>query len=122
MIGARGSLSEVILNAKSAVAYPPYGIDCLIIGNTGVGKTLLAHRMHNYARAVRNGQEVPFMTLYCQNYQEIRRCFRKRCSDRSAGEASSMPRASLRPAETASSCWNRSNGCRIPVRTSLATS
>ena len=70
MIGARGSLSEVILNAKSAVAYPPYGIDCLIIGNTGVGKTLLAHRMHNYARAVRNGQEVPFMTLYCQNYQE----------------------------------------------------
>lgn len=26
--------------------------------------------MHNYARTVRNGQEVPFMTLYCQNYQE----------------------------------------------------
>lgn len=69
LIGADGSLSEVILNAKSALAYPPCGIDCLIIGSSGTGKTLLAARMHRYACILKQ-EEVPLVTLYCQNYQE----------------------------------------------------
>lgn len=70
MIGANGSLSDVIINAKSAISYPPYGIHCLIIGNAGVGKTLLTQRMYNYACYIRKVDSIPFMTLSCQNYQE----------------------------------------------------
>ena len=70
MIGAKGSLSEVIINAKSAISYPPYGIHCLILGNAGVGKTLLTQRMYNFACQVRKADSIPFMTLSCQNYQE----------------------------------------------------
>lgn len=68
MIGADGTLSDVILNARSACSYPPNGIPCLITGNTGVGKTMLASRMFDYICQQRN-KTVPFVTLYCQNYE-----------------------------------------------------
>ena len=47
IIGATGSLSEAVLNAKSAVSYPPYGIPCLIHGPNGVGKTSFSYQMGN---------------------------------------------------------------------------
>ena len=69
-IGADGSLSDVILNARSAVSYPPHGIPCLIIGNPGVGKTFLANSMYKYLCKIRNDNHIPFYTLYCQNYED----------------------------------------------------
>ena len=70
LIGARGSISDVILNAKSAVAYPPYGIHCLISGNHGVGKSYLTMHMHEYAKTIKKNDALPFMSLYCQNYED----------------------------------------------------
>ena len=70
IIGATGSLSEAVLNAKSAVSYPPYGIPCLIHGPNGVGKTSFSYHMINYARKKRNDPKMPVMTVYCQNYQD----------------------------------------------------
>lgn len=70
IIGATGSLSDAIINAKSAVSYPPYGIPCLIHGPSGVGKTSFSYHMVNYARKRRNNPKMPVMTIYCQNYQE----------------------------------------------------
>ena len=69
IIGANGSLSDVIFTAKSAVSYPPYGISSIIYGNSGVGKTLLATRMVEYLCNLKGVAEVPVMTLYGQNYQ-----------------------------------------------------
>lgn len=70
IIGATGSLSDAILNAKSAVSYPPYGIPCLIHGPNGVGKTSFSYHMVNYARKRRNNPKMPVMSIYCQNYQD----------------------------------------------------
>lgn len=70
LIGASGSLSEILVNAKSAIAYPPHGIYCMIHGNAGVGKTLLANRMVKYACQIKNLEKIPFLTLHCQNYQD----------------------------------------------------
>lgn len=70
MIGARGSIFDVILNAKSAIAYPPYGIHCIISGNHGVGKSYLASNMYDYAKKIHNNPKLPIMFLYCQNYED----------------------------------------------------
>ena len=67
IIGSNGSLKDIIVNAKSAVSYPPNGINCLIYGNQGVGKTYLANRMYEYA-CMRKESKLPFATMYCQNY------------------------------------------------------
>lgn len=69
LIGSNGSLLNEIINAKAAVAYPPYGLHTLIIGNEGVGKTELANCMSKYA--ILNGYKKkgsPFVTLCCRNY------------------------------------------------------
>lgn len=71
LIGSDGSLSDLILKAKSAVSYPPYGLHTLILGNDGVGKTQLALSMFKYA--VKKGykqKESPFLTLDCRNYAQ----------------------------------------------------
>lgn len=68
IIGATGSLSDVILRAKAAVTYPPYGIHCLIYGRPGVGKTELAGCMIKFAEKER-GKKVPYETVYCQEFQ-----------------------------------------------------
>lgn len=76
LIGANGSLSELIIKAKSAVAYPPYGLHTLISGHVGVGKTLLASCMAQYASM--NGfkeKNCPFLTIYCRNYAEDHQLF-----------------------------------------------
>ncbi len=71
LIGSDGSLGDLILKAKSAISYPPYGLHTLIRGNHGVGKTRFALSMFKYA--VKKGylqKESPFCTLYCRNYSE----------------------------------------------------
>ena len=67
IIGSKGSLSDVILNAKSAVAYPPHGIASIIYGNVGVGKTALATCMYEFAKQI-HSENLPFKTIYCQNF------------------------------------------------------
>lgn len=50
LIGSRGSLKNAVEQAKAAILYPPKGLDCLITGPTGSGKTYFAHAMFQYAR------------------------------------------------------------------------
>ena len=49
LIGHQGSLQSVVEQAKAAVLYPPRGLDVLLVGPTGVGKTLFAERMFRFA-------------------------------------------------------------------------
>ncbi len=51
LIGHQGSLKSVVEQAKAAVLYPPRGLDALLVGPTGVGKTLFAERMFRFAAA-----------------------------------------------------------------------
>lgn len=43
LITYNGSLKKQINQAKAAIAYPPHGLATLILGQTGVGKTLFAN-------------------------------------------------------------------------------
>ncbi|MEG0093513.1 MAG: sigma 54-interacting transcriptional regulator [Erysipelotrichaceae bacterium] len=50
VIGNDSSLKEVIKKAKAAMIYPPFGIHTLLIGPTGVGKTMFAEIMFSYGK------------------------------------------------------------------------
>lgn len=69
LIGADKSLKRQVEQAKAAILYPPDGLHTLIVGQTGVGKTLFAHMMFSYGKAMhRFGDEAPFVTFNCADY------------------------------------------------------
>jgi transcriptional regulatory protein LevR/transcriptional regulator with AAA-type ATPase domain len=68
-IGADGSLKKQVEQGKAAILYPPDGLHTLIVGQTGVGKTLFAHLMYEYGRSVgRLKGDAPFVTFNCADY------------------------------------------------------
>ena len=69
MIGYNGSLEYQIQVASAAVSYPPNGIHTLIIGKTGVGKSMLAAEMAHYLEQER-GCPQPFVTFNCAEYAD----------------------------------------------------
>lgn len=67
-IGSSGSLSSQVTQGKAAVKYPG-GLDLLITGTSGTGKTLFAKLLYKYA--VRNSvvsPEAPFIVFNCADY------------------------------------------------------
>ncbi|SFI17864.1 Transcriptional regulatory protein LevR, contains PRD, AAA+ and EIIA domains [Selenomonas ruminantium] len=69
LIGADKSLKRQVEQAKAAILYPPDGLHTLIVGQTGVGKTLFAHMMFAYGKSMhRFGNEAPFITFNCADY------------------------------------------------------
>ena len=69
LIGADKSLKRQVEQAKAAILYPPHGLHTLIVGQTGVGKTLFAHMMFAYGKAMhRFGDDAPFVTFNCADY------------------------------------------------------
>ncbi|MBR2216369.1 MAG: sigma 54-interacting transcriptional regulator [Selenomonadaceae bacterium] len=69
LIGAEGSLKTQVEQAKAAILYPPDGLHTLIVGQTGVGKTLFAHLMFEYGKIMqRFNADSPFITFNCADY------------------------------------------------------
>lgn len=69
LIGARKSLTVQVEQAKAAILYPPDGLHTLIVGQTGVGKTLFAHLMFAYGQSMARFPEgAPFITFNCADY------------------------------------------------------
>lgn len=69
LIGADKSLSRQVEQAKAAILYPPDGLHTLIVGQTGVGKTLFAHMMFAYGKSMhRFAADAPFVTFNCADY------------------------------------------------------
>ncbi len=69
LIGFETSLRYQVEQAKAALLYPPNGLHTLIIGQTGVGKTLFAKMMFNYAKySKRLTETAPFVTFNCADY------------------------------------------------------
>ena len=69
MIGANGSMRVPIEQAKAAIMYPPKGLNCLITGATGYGKTHFAHIMFEFAKAqglIKGHQEL--VVFNCADY------------------------------------------------------
>lgn len=69
LIGAESGLKNQIEQAKAAMLYPPNGLHTLIVGQTGVGKTLFASMMYNYAKfAGRLNDDSPYVIFNCADY------------------------------------------------------
>lgn len=51
VIGANGSLKDVIEQLKAALVYPPSGLPAIIFGESGTGKTFLIKKLFAYAKA-----------------------------------------------------------------------
>lgn len=69
IIGGHGSLEKTIQQLSAAAAYPPDGLNVLITGNSGVGKSYLASKLYIYAQ--KSGviaQKAPYIVLNCANY------------------------------------------------------
>jgi transcriptional regulatory protein LevR/transcriptional regulator with AAA-type ATPase domain len=63
------SLLSAAKQAKAAVLYPPKGLHMLILGETGVGKSMFAGVIHKYAVEVKRMEEnSPFITFNCADY------------------------------------------------------
>lgn len=71
LIGAKGSMKHSIQQAKAAMLYPPHGLHTLIVGETGVGKSELAHAMFDFAEregVVRSQSEM--IVFNCADYAD----------------------------------------------------
>lgn len=69
IIGANGNMKNSVEQAKAAILYPPKGLNCLITGPTGSGKTYFAHAMFHFAKAnqvVANENEL--IVFNCADY------------------------------------------------------
>ena len=63
------SLRDSVEQAKAAILYPPKGMNCLILGGTGVGKSMFASLMHNYALEMKvKSEDSPFIVFNCADY------------------------------------------------------
>lgn len=69
LIGSDSGLKNQIEQAKAAIMYPPNGLHTLIVGETGVGKTLFASMMYNYSKFTKVFEEdAPFIVFNCADY------------------------------------------------------
>lgn len=68
-IGSNASLFPAIEQAKAAVFYPPFGMNMLILGETGVGKSIFAELMFQYAKSIgKLAPPAPFILFNCADY------------------------------------------------------
>lgn len=69
LIGAKSSLHNQVEQAKAAILYPPNGLHTLIVGQTGVGKTLFANMMYKHAVYIKKlNKDAPFVVFNCADY------------------------------------------------------
>ena len=69
LIGSDSGLKNQIEQAKAAIMYPPNGLHTLIVGETGVGKTLFASMMYNYSKFTKVfAEDAPFIVFNCADY------------------------------------------------------
>ena len=71
LVGAEQSLKLPIQQAKAAILYPPRGLHTLILGETGVGKSLFAEVMYYFAKESNMiVEEAPFVRFNCADYAD----------------------------------------------------
>lgn len=71
VIGAQSSLKIPVQQAKAAILYPPKGLHTLLLGETGVGKSMFAKLMYNFAANERVIEsDAPFIQFNCADYAD----------------------------------------------------
>lgn len=71
LVGENDSLREAVKKAQAAILYPVNGLTTLITGETGVGKSLFAEKMYQYAlNEGKVPEKAPFITFNCADYAD----------------------------------------------------
>lgn len=71
IIGSQVSLQVPIQQARAAILYPPKGLHTLILGETGVGKSMFAELMFQFAKESKvTRKDAPFIRFNCADYAE----------------------------------------------------
>ncbi|ADQ13629.1 transcriptional regulator, TrmB [Halanaerobium hydrogeniformans] len=71
VIGAQESLKIPVQQAKAAILYPPKGLHTLILGETGVGKSMFAKLMYNFSISEEVLEaDAPFIQFNCADYAD----------------------------------------------------
>ncbi|SHI63072.1 Transcriptional regulatory protein LevR, contains PRD, AAA+ and EIIA domains [Geosporobacter subterraneus DSM 17957] len=71
MVGAAYSLQVSVQQAKAAVLYPPRGLHTLLLGETGVGKSMFAELMYKFALETNMIKpNAPFIRFNCADYAD----------------------------------------------------
>lgn len=69
VIGNHGSLKKIINQLCAAAIYPPNGLNVLITGKSGSGKSFLANKLYDYAKSKGAiSDKSPYIVLNCANY------------------------------------------------------
>lgn len=69
IIGTKESLKNAVQQARAAIIYPPSGLNTLLLGETGTGKSMFAEKMFEYAKEIgRLKSNAPFVTFNCADY------------------------------------------------------
>lgn len=68
IIGSAGSLKNQIQQGKAALLYPPHGLNTLITGPTGSGKTYFANAMYQFAKEKNLLATPHLITFNCADY------------------------------------------------------
>lgn len=71
LIGSSQSLKTSIQQAKAAILYPPMGLNTIILGETGVGKSMFAECMYNFAKESKViDSDAVFVRFNCADYSD----------------------------------------------------
>lgn len=63
------SLYSAVEQAKASILYPPNGMNMLILGKTGVGKSMFVSLIHKYAIEMKRfTKDSPLITFNCADY------------------------------------------------------
>ena len=68
LVGYDGSLKNQIVLAKAAVRYPPKGLDTILLGQSGVGKSYMAKCMYKYAVSKGVMEDNKLVIFNCADY------------------------------------------------------
>lgn len=63
------SLFQIIEQAKAAILYPPFGMNIILLGESGVGKSMFAELIYKYAKEIdRLDDNAEFIDFNCADY------------------------------------------------------
>lgn len=68
IIGSSTSLKNQVEQGKAALLYPPHGLNTLIVGPTGSGKTYFANAMFQFAKQHKLLDKPELVTFNCADY------------------------------------------------------
>ncbi len=71
IVGSDRSLQVPMQQAKAAILYPPSGLHTLLLGETGVGKSMFAEFMYRFSiQSGMIGTDAPFTRFNCADYAD----------------------------------------------------